>query len=473
MGYRIPFLSRPPLSAVPIPMPSYNPLVHQRGCAWRGHPGFDCQGCGGACSASLPRLLQLSVCGVENLGHSSLDPQSLRGSVTFPDGDHPVCPAFCPSGGLDGLHRSQGGLPTGSHPSGISPIPPLCGTWPYLSVHSAVLWPLHGPAGFLPGHSSCFRHSPFLGYSHASIPRRLAGPVVLPRVSPPGPPGGTGPLSGAGHCHQPGEIQPRALSGCSVSRDGDRCPNFCGFSIARMHLQASINSWRISVLHRSSLQYLALAAGHAVLDVPSRPWRSAPHAFPTAVSPPVLGSGGSVNPDSLVSGLSSGSAVVAALAPPFSGGVSPSGVSRPGLLVRRLGHRLGGTVGPSHRFQPLEPRQSSAVHQRQGTSGRPPWSPPLPVISSGEGSVSILRQQHCSRLPSQGRGHKVSLPQLSGAGDPPLVGVALHPSGSPVYSGVPQCPGGHSVSPSPAASYRVVPQPGRVSIFKSSVASPD
>ena len=54
-----------------------------------------------------------------------------------------------------------------------------------------------------------------------------------------------------------------------------------------------------------------------------------------------------------------------------------------------------------------------------------------------------------------------------------MVGVARHPSGSPVYSGVSQCPGGHSVSPSPAASYRVVPQPGRVSIFKSSVASPD
>ena len=39
----------------------------------------------------------------------------------------------------------------------------------------------------------------------------------------------------------------------------------------------------------------------------------APHEVPPAVSPPVLGLGGSVNPDSLVSGLSSGSAVVARL----------------------------------------------------------------------------------------------------------------------------------------------------------------
>ena len=43
---------------------------------------------------------------------------------------------------------------------------------------------------------------------------------------------------------------------------------------------------------------------------------------PATMPPPVLGSGGSVNPDSLVSELSSESAVVAPIAPPFSGGVS-------------------------------------------------------------------------------------------------------------------------------------------------------
>ena len=112
-----------------------------------------------------------------------------------------------------------------------------------------------------------------------------------------------------------------------------------------------VNSWRISILRRSSRQYLALAARHAVLAVPSRSEWSAPHAVAPAVSPPVLGSGGSVNPGSLVSGLPPGSEVVATLAPPFSRSVSPSSVFRPGLLVRRLGRRLGGLTWV---FSPLQ-----------------------------------------------------------------------------------------------------------------------
>ena len=97
------------------------PLVHQRGGAWGGHSGSDRQECCGACSTSLPRLLQPSLLGVEDLGvletrHRYLDPQSLRGRVTFQDRDHPVCSPVCSSGRLDGLHRSQRGVPTDSCP---------------------------------------------------------------------------------------------------------------------------------------------------------------------------------------------------------------------------------------------------------------------------------------------------------------------------------------------------------------------
>ena len=449
------------------------PPVHQRGGAWGGHPGFNCQGCGGAYSASLPQLLQPPVCGMEDLGvvetsHRSLDSQSLRGRVTLPDGDHPVCPPVCSSRRLDGLHRSQGGLPPGSCTSGISPLPSLCGTWPSVPVHCSVFWPLHGSAGLLTGHGSCFRHSPFLGYPHEAVPRRLARPVVLPRLSPPGPSGGFGPLSGAGHHRQPGEVPPRTLLGGSVSRGGDRCPVFRGFSVARLLRQAAINSWRISVLRRCSRQYLALAAGNAVLPLPSSSGRPSPHAVAPAVSPPVLGSGGSVNPDPLVSGLPSRSQVVAPLAPSLSGGVSSAGVSRSELLVRRLGRRLGCSLGDAHRFRPLESRRKPTLHQRLAVRrGLLHFQSSLvgktiSVFYDNSTEVSYLRKEGGTRSPFLN----------SGTGDLPLGGIPLHSPGSPVHPGVSECSRGHSAAPSPTAPYRVVPQSGGLSIFELSVAGP-
>ena len=439
------------------------PLVHQRGCARGGHPGFNCQGCGGACSTSLSQLLQPSVCGLENLrvvasGHRSLNPQLLRGRVTLPDGDHSVCPAFHPSGQLDGLHRSPGGLPSGSRPSGISSLPLLCDQWPGLSIQGTVFRPLHGPAGFHPCHGSCFCHPPLVGYSHASLPRRLACPVFLSRVSPPGSPGCPGPLSGAGCCDQPREVQPCSLLGCTVSRGDHQCPVFCGFSVARSRLQASVNRRRISVLRLASYQCLALSAGDAFLPSSSRPRRETAHEVPLTLPSSVLGSGEPVVPDSVVSGLPSGSAVVASLAPSVSGCLSPSGVSRPRLLVRCLGRRLWGTSRPSGRFRPLGRVGGSALYQCQRAPCRPSGSPPLPVVSFGQDGCRFLRQRHGGGVSSQGRGHEVSLSQLHSLGDPPLVGVARHPSGSAVHPGLSQRPRGHSVSSSPALSYRVVPQ---------------
>ena len=59
------------------------------------------------------------------------------------------------------------------------------------------------------------------------------------------------------------------------------------------------------------------------------------------------------------------------------------------------------------------------------------------------------------------------------SGDPALGGVSRHPSGSTVHPGLQQRPGGRSVSPSPAPSFRVAPQHDRLSIFVSSVAGPN
>ena len=237
--------------------------------------------------------------------------------------------------------------------------------------------------------------------------------------------------------------------------------------------QAAINSWRISVLRRSSSQYLALAARNAVLPLPSSSRGPSPSEVAPAVSPPVLGSSGSIHPDPLVSGLPQGSQVVASRPPSIVGGVSSAGVSGSGLLVRRLGRRLGSSLGIAHRFRPMEPRRTYSHYQRQGTFSRSQGSPPLPVVSSGEDHIGVLRQQHSGVLPPQGRRHEVPLTQFSGAGDTPLGRIPLHPPGSPVHPRVSQCSGGLSISPLPATPYRVVTQSGGLSVYKSSVAGPN
>ena len=103
------------------------------------------------------------------------------------------------------------------------------------------------------------------GYPYAPLPRRLASPVLLSEVFSSGSPGGPGSLSRAGYCGQPREIQPRSFSGCPVSRGDHQYPVFCGFSVARSRIQASVNRRRISILRLAACQCLAFSAGDAFL----------------------------------------------------------------------------------------------------------------------------------------------------------------------------------------------------------------
>ena len=232
-------------------------------------------------------------------------------------------------------------------------------------------------------------------------------------------------------------------------------------------------AWRISVLRRSSSQYLALASRHALLTLPSSSGRTPSSEVPPALSPQILGSRGSVGQDPLVSGLPQGSSVVASPSPSIVRGVSAASLSRSGLLVRRLRRGLGSSLRFTHRFQPLESGSKHALYKRQGASSHPRGSPPLPVFSGREECVSVLRQQHSSVVSPQGRRHQVSIPQLCDSRDSALGRIPLDPPVTPVHPGVSKCAGGLSLSPSPASTYREVPSSGGFSVFKSSVAGPN
>ena len=188
-GYRIPFLCDPPLSKGPISIPSYHPLSTKGVVLGEVTQALIAKGA--VELAPLPSLGFYSrlfvVWKTSGSWRPVIDLSTLNlfsGRVPFQDGDHLVCPPVFSSGRLDGLHRSQGSLPASPCPSGLSSRPLVCSAGQSVPFLCSLLWPLHGSAGLLTGHGSCFRHSPFLGYPHEAIPRRLACPVVLLRISP-------------------------------------------------------------------------------------------------------------------------------------------------------------------------------------------------------------------------------------------------------------------------------------------------
>ena len=108
----------------------FQPHLHHGGCSGGGLRGLGCQGCYGACSTPFSRLLQPSVhsvvdLGVMAFGHHPLPSHSLCGRVTLSDGVHSVCAPVSTSGGLDGLHRSQGSVTSSAGSSCFSSLSSL------------------------------------------------------------------------------------------------------------------------------------------------------------------------------------------------------------------------------------------------------------------------------------------------------------------------------------------------------------
>ena len=126
--YSLPFLSRPPLSSTPVPLPSYSPSS-VRGLALCGGSRLTVQRCY-RISVLGAWLLQPFICNTEGhwwleASHRSFSPQPLRPTVSLSYGDGSVSPPIPSPGGLDGLPRPSGRLPLGPCPSGLAEVPPI------------------------------------------------------------------------------------------------------------------------------------------------------------------------------------------------------------------------------------------------------------------------------------------------------------------------------------------------------------
>ena len=99
------------------------------------------------------------------------------------------------------------------------------------------------------------------------------------------------------------------------------------------------------IIDASFCQLVAVAAGDVVLCVTSGSRGLPADEMAPDLPSPLLGSVGSFDSCAVVSGLSSGPSVVASRGLPLSRGLSPSGIPRSRLLVRRFRRRLGAHLG--------------------------------------------------------------------------------------------------------------------------------
>ena len=173
-------------------------------------------------------------------------------------------------------------------------------------------------------------------------------------------------LSRVGDRHQSQQVQPRTFPGCTVSRGRHRLHLFQGFSVGGTHLTAAINGHCISVLRLAYRELVAVASRRAFFAGSPRSWRQTEDAVHPALPPSFMEPSGSGGSSVSVDGVSSRSPVVAPSTSSLSRGVSPPGVSRPTLLVRRLGCGMGRPSRLSGRFGPVGPHQAvSSINARE------------------------------------------------------------------------------------------------------------
>ena len=151
---------------------------------------------------------------------------------------------------------------------------------------------------------------PSAGSSDASVSRRLADPGVVSGGSLLGKVPSSQPLSGAGNCGQPGEVDPYSISANYVLGNQNQLTDFPGFGDSLEDRKILLSSRRISVLKGAVCEVLEGLAGPPRLSVSSRSeWSASNESFAIG-SKSRLGFSGRGGPGSLGSSFSGGSSVV-------------------------------------------------------------------------------------------------------------------------------------------------------------------
>ena len=246
----------------------------------RGDSVSSPQGSGGAC-ASDSGLLQPHVYCDQGYGglaadHRPVHPEPECRSDLFSDGDI--------SDGsqerLDGLHRSEGCVPSDPDPPCVSQVPQVHSRREDLAVLGPLLRSVHSTTGVHSCDGTCVRVPPSAGIPDASVSGRLADSSVISGGGLLGKGQGSQPLSGAGNCCQPREVDSHSISDHCLLGNQDRLADFPGFGDSLEDRKVLINSRRISVLKGAVCEVLEGLARPPRLSVsPCSEWPALNESF--------------------------------------------------------------------------------------------------------------------------------------------------------------------------------------------------
>ena len=404
-GYQIPFVSDPPLSAVPIPLPSYSPssikgkalqeeieaLIAKRGCRT---------------SPVGSQFLQSPVRGPE--GFRVMETcdrpviiEQVRSTYAVQDGIQSVGSPVHQEFGLDDFHRSKGCLPSGSNSSIQQEVPEVCGRQPSLSIQGSLFRSLYGPSSVHKGHGSGVVFTPQPGRSYATISGRLAGSSLIPSGGSGGEGHGTATVQSFRNDGESREIVASPVPDGDLLGDGSGQPFFEGFSDSQTDRNRSRTNYRISILQAAKCGILARSLGSPDIVVSSRSGGPSLSLLSPASPSGSLGFCRRVGLSVVDERHSFRPSVVVGRTQHTGRGVACFPSCGPSLLVRRVRPGLGRPYWQPVCLRPLVAGRDWPVDQSPGVEGYLLGSSTLSVSACGVVGRGIFRQHHGSGLCSQ------------------------------------------------------------------------
>ena len=269
----IPFHSVPPLSGFPITLDSYSPQS-VKGRALEGE--IQALRYKGAVKAASPpgfyfsRVFQLHVCGHRGIWkvethHRFLHFEPVGDEDAVSHGDCPVGSLLCVEERLDGLHRSEGRIPSDPYSPIESQVSQVHSRRKGLEVQGPLLWSVHGASGVPTGHGSCVWFPSSVRGSDAVVSGRLVDFSFVSQGSLLGKGQGPESLSGSQHCCEFGQVFAQSVSASGLSGDQDRVTDFLGFANSLEDRKVLLHSRRISVLKVQSARFWRVLLVHLAL----------------------------------------------------------------------------------------------------------------------------------------------------------------------------------------------------------------